>query len=235
MHSRLIVHKNKLIVQYDQSKGAKVMAFDTQTGKEIWNTPRTVRISWSSPVLVNTGSRYELILVADPEVISYNPDNGKELWRIKSVYGEVGPSVAYTNGIVFSVNEYAKLEAIKILPTPQVLWENDEYLSDVASPVAYNNLLFVATSFGAVVCYDAETGEKYWENDFPKGFYASPIIADDKVYMLDKDGVMQIIAAEKELNIIAQSPLGEPAFASPAFANLNLFIRTDKYLYAVGK
>ena len=98
---------------------------------------------------------------------AYNPANGQELWKIDCIAGEVGPSLAYANGIVFAVNDYSKLSAIKLGEQPSILWENNEYLSDIPSPVANDKYLFLATSYGTVVCYDAvtgrNTGKRIWE------------------------------------------------------------------------
>ena len=55
---------------------------DVATGQARWRTPRDFGASWSSPaLLVNTGERDEVILAADPDIVSYDPKNGKEFWR----------------------------------------------------------------------------------------------------------------------------------------------------------
>ncbi len=233
--SSLIVFEDKLIVQYDQKKNSKVMALSTSNGEEVWSTVRKVRVSWSSPVIVNNGGQVEVILAADPCIASYDAYTGKELWKIDCITGEVGPSVAYANGIVFALNEYASLVAIKPGEKPEILWEAYDYLSDVPSPVAYNDLLFVVTSYGAVACYNAKAGEILWEKEFDAGFYASPILADGKIYLMDRKGVMHIFKAEKEYVELATSSLGEKSDASPAFADGRVYIRGEKNLYCIGK
>ena len=106
---------------------------------------------------------------------------------------------------------------------------------DVPSPIAYNDLLFVVTSYGAVACYNAKAGEILWEKEFDGGFYASPILADGKIYLMDRKGVMHIFKAEKEYVEIAASALGEKSDASPAFADGRVYIRGEKNLYCIGK
>ena len=85
------------------------------------------------------------------------------------------------------------------------VWEDDEYLAEAASPVAYNGLLYVATSYGVLVCYDAKTGEKQWEKEFNNGFYSSPMIADGKLYIIDMRGVTHILKADRTGTIIGCS------------------------------
>jgi len=233
--SSLIMYRDLLIVQYDQSGNANVIALSGKTGEQVWKTSRDVKISWSSPILVNTGKQSEIMLVAEPFVISYNPATGKELWRFNCISGEVGPSLAYADGVVFSVNDYAKLAAVQVGPTPKLLWESDEYLSDIPSPVATSKCLFLPTSYGMMVCYDAKTGEKYWEKDFGTPLFASSVMVDGNIYQMDKKGVMHIFKADKTYASVNESSLGEGSVCTPAFVGGKIIIRGDKNLYCIGK
>lgn len=233
--SSLYVYKDKLIVQYDQKGDSKVLALNTATGKTIWSMPRQVKVSWASPIIINQDTKPELILAADPFVASYNLDSGKENWKVDCIYGEVGPSAAYTDGIVFALNEYATLAAIKIGANPEVIWEGDMYLSDVPSPVAANGLLIVATSYGAVVCHDAKTGDILWEQEFGNNIYASPIVVGELVYLLDMKGIMHIFKMSKDFEKVGAPALGESSVCTPAFADGHIYIRAGKSLYAIGK
>jgi outer membrane protein assembly factor BamB len=125
--------------------------------------------------------------------------------------------------------------AVKVGETPELIWEDSDYLSDIPSPVATDKHLFVATSYGAVACYDAQTGSLLWDNDFDDGFFASPMLVEGRVYLLDKSGVMQIIKADGEFEQIGRASLGEATVATPAFANGRIFIRGEKNLYCIGK
>lgn len=232
--SSLLVYENKLIIQYDQGRGSKIMALESNTGDEIWSTARNVRISWASPVIVHRENQTEIVVIADPSVAGFDVNTGEQLWTIDCIYGEVGPSVAYADGIVFALNEYASLVAISGGNNPEVLWEDYDYLSDVPSPVASNDLLFVATSYGVVVCHNAKTGEKYWEHEFNDGFYASPILVDDKIYLIGRDGIMQIFSAKNEFELIGTPALGEEVVSSPAFAEGQIFIRAEDHLFCIG-
>ncbi|MCX6232415.1 MAG: PQQ-binding-like beta-propeller repeat protein [Bacteroidetes bacterium] len=233
--SSLMWVDNKLIVQYDQGNAANLYALSCETGKTVWTTPRKVKISWASPVIVNTGKRTEILLIAEPYVASYDPATGKELWKIECTSGEVGPSVAYANGIVFALNEYAKLVAIQIGDQPKILWENNEYLSDVPSPVANNNYLIVVTSSGEVACYHPKTGEKYWSHDFGSPTYSSPVMVGDKVFLMDKKGCMHIFKADKTFVLLGEPKIGESSVCTPAFAEGKILIRAGNNLYCIGK
>ncbi|HRX13051.1 MAG TPA: PQQ-binding-like beta-propeller repeat protein, partial [Draconibacterium sp.] len=228
--SSLIVWDNKLIVQYDTNKGGKLIALKTATGEEAWQTTRSSKISWASPVLAQVDGKYQIILTADPIVAGYDVKTGTELWQVKCMMGEVGPSVGFSEGIVVAANEYAKMVAINI-KTQEILWENDEYLPEAASILAHNGLVIVATSYGVMACYDLKSGEKYWEHDVGKTLYSSPMFADGKLFMMDNDGVMRIYEFAKEMKLISENKLGEKAGTTPAFADGKIYIRGDKNLY----
>jgi outer membrane protein assembly factor BamB len=231
--SSLITWGNKLFIQYDTNRGGKVMALDTATGKTIWETVRESKISWASPVLAEVDGAYQIILTADPIVAGYNTETGEELWKVDCMMGEVGPSVAYSDGIVVAANEYARMVAIDIR-TQEILWENDMYLPEASSPLAYNGLLFISTSYGVLVCYDLKTGEEYWEHDFGSPVYSSPAYADGKVYLMDNDGMMRVYEFSKEMKLVSENELGENSGPSPAFMDGFIYIRGEKNLYCIG-
>lgn len=233
--SSLYIYDDKLIIQYDHRTESKVIALSVNSGEIVWSTDRKGKLSWASPIIVKTTNRIEILLVTDPFVASYNANTGKELWKIDCLYGEIGPSLAYADGIVYATNEYASLVAIKIGDKPEKLWETFDYLSDVPSPVATDKYLFLATSYGVVVCHDAKTGDVLWEKEFANGSYSSPMLVENKIYLLDKQGIMHIFKADKEYISLGEPKLGEKAYSTPAFADGHVYIRADKNLYCIGE
>ena len=232
--SSLIIYKDKLLIQYDTNRAGKLLALNTQTGNTVWETARSSKISWSSPILVNTGSRTEVILTTNPNVNGYDPETGKELWNIACLSGEVGPSAGYADGMVFACNEYAKLVGIKIGGTPEIVWEADEFLPEVSSPLAVNGMLYIATTYGAFACYDAKTGEKLWSQEFGDAIYSSPVFADGKVYVTDMTGKTHIIKSTRDYQLVATPELGEKAVCSPVFQDGKVYLRGMNNLYCIG-
>ena len=230
--SSLQFFKDKLIVQYDDSKSCKLIALSTLTGSEIWNTKREGQISWSSPIIVPKGNSAEIIVNNLPYVASYNVETGKQKWKISCLSGEIGPSPAYGNGMVFVANEYAKMIAIK---EGSIVWENYDYLPDVSSPVAYKDYVFFTTSYGDMVCINQKDGAIIWHHEFDNGFYGSPVIADGKLYCIDRTGTTAIVQASGEFKLIGQPSLGEKSDCTPAFADGKIYIRGNKNLYCIGK
>jgi outer membrane protein assembly factor BamB len=233
--SSLQVWGNKVLVQYDTSTSGRMLALNTATGETIWDVERPVHISWASPILIEKEGKIQVVTTADPYVSGHDLETGAELWKVEAMMGEVGASCAYGDGLVFATNEYARLVAVEPKADTEFTWENDEYLAEASSPVAYNGLLYTATSYGVLVCYDALTGEKKFEKEFNDGFYSSPMIADGKLYIMDVDGVTHILKADASGTIIAEPELGEGGYAVPVMADGLIYIRGDENLYCIGK
>jgi outer membrane protein assembly factor BamB len=233
--SSLITYRDLLIIQFDQNTGGRLLALKTLTGDLAYDQPRDVEISWASPILVNTGSRTELILNSNPFVMSHDPQTGQELWRVRCMQGEIGPSPAYADGMVYVVNDYARLAAIRLGETPDVAWEYIDDLSEISSPLAANDLVIMAASYGTVTCFDKKTGERLWIQEFKEGFYSSPVLVGDSVYLMDVSGVIYVFKAEREFRLISQHELGERAVTIPAFMHNRIYIRGEKNLFCIGE
>lgn len=235
--SSLILHGGLLLVQFDQNGKGRALGLDVKSGKTVWDQARTIEHeSWASPIVVNTGSRTEMILVAKPSISSHDPATGKLLWSVPGADGEIAPSAAYAAGRVFAVSPGMPLMGIQLGPEPKRIWqEEDSPKPDVSSPVATDKFVLIASSGGTVTCLDAAAGKKVWEQDFDDGFYASPVLVGDRVYLMDRKGVTVVFRLAEQYEQLAKNPLGEKADCTPAFPEGRIYFRSEKNLYCVGK
>ncbi|HLN19548.1 MAG TPA: PQQ-binding-like beta-propeller repeat protein [Bacteroidales bacterium] len=233
--SSLIIYEDLLLVQFDSDSKISLLGIEMETGETKWETMRTGRPVWSSPVLAYFGGVPQVIINGNPNVTSFDAVTGKELWSIECLSGDVAPSLAVNSSMVYSVTDYAKLAAIKGGPGASIVWEDNMFTPDVSSPVANEQYLFISTGIGDVACYNAQKGDTLWTHYFMDQFYASPVIADEKVYLLDRNGVMHIVSAGPEYSLIAESPLGERTDCTPAFSDKKIFIRGKENLYCISE
>lgn len=235
--SSLLIYENLLYIQWDQAENSELIALNAATGDDVWAAERE-EISWASPILAHTEFGPQVILASEENVDAYDALTGKLLWREEVLGGEVAPSPAYSNGIVFAANEYAMAAAIQIGGTSdavesEVLWEYDMMLPEVSSPIGDSERFYFATSIGEIVCLDAKTGEELWMSEYDDGFYSSPILVGDKIYISDMPGNLYIIKASSEYELINTIPMGDTFFATPAFLDGRIYIRTATHLYCI--
>jgi outer membrane protein assembly factor BamB len=234
--SSLLIFQNILIVQFDSDVKVSIIGLDLKTGNQIWETPRQGRPVWSSPVMAVFEGKTQIVVNGFPFVSGYDPLTGKELWSVNCMSGDVAPSVAVNNKFVFAVTDYAKLVAIKPGINASIVWEDNSFTPDVSSPVASEKYLFLSTGNADAACYDAEKGDTiWWSHIFDNPFYASPVICDEKVWFLDRTGIMHIVKAESIFNLVATSPLGENTDCTPAFSEKKIYIRGKENLYCISK
>jgi outer membrane protein assembly factor BamB len=241
--SSLAMYQNLVLIQLDQGGPddgiSRMIALDGLTGQTVWETKRPVPNSWASPVVTKMGEQFQLLTCSDPWVISYDPSDGKELWRVNCLYGDVAPSPIYANGLVFVIEPDAKLVAIRAdgkgdVTKTHIAWENDEWGPNICSPVSDGERIFMLASEGLIAGYKNSDGTKLYEHDLRENFLASPTLVNDKLYLLTEKGVMFIVQAGTEYKELKKCELGEKCFASPAFVNGRIYIRALENLYCIG-
>lgn len=247
--STAVLAGDKLIAHFDGSDVQFIAAFDKNTGKLAWETPRSgemdprpqQRKAYGTPLVVTMNGTPVVVSSAANNIYGYDPQNGQELWKIH--YGELGFSmstvpVADDQQIYFSTS-FGKSQVIALkyagLKTPEIAWRNNKNAPKMCSPVLHNGLLFYVDDGGIVSCVETKTGEALYRERLGGKFSASPILADGKLYFCSREGVVTIVPAAKEFKILSQNTLDGPIMASPIADGSALFIRTDKALYKIGK
>ena len=241
-----ILHEKVVIVQCDEEFGEKsfIVGLDKKTGKELWRTPRKkIEVSWSTPLLVRTAKRAELITSGNEAIVAYDPATGKELWRHKGVESNAIPSPVANSELVFISAGFPEKIAMAITLggngdlSDNVVWKYAKGTAYVPSPILYGDYLYLTTDRGILTCLDARTGEVKYEGGripVPATFTASPIAFEGKILMTSEDGDTFVIKAGPKHEILGTNSVGEPVYASPAVADGNIFIRGERTLYCIG-
>ena len=241
--SSLAMYQNLLLIQYDQGgvedNKSELIALDGFSGRVAWQTKRPVGNSWSSPIVASIGEQFQIITCGDPWVVAYNPADGAELWRVNCLSGDIAPSAIYANGLVFIIEPYSKLVAIKPdgkgdVTKTHVAWISEEGGPDICSPLSNGKSVFLLATEGLLESYNVSDGKKLWEKDLKEYFMASPSMVGNNLYLLSEKGVMFIAEGGSEYKELAKSEVGEKCHASPAFADGRIYIRGVKNLYCIG-
>jgi outer membrane protein assembly factor BamB len=243
--SSLVIFKNLLLVQFDQgsvkSSKSKLFAFDVQTGNIVWQVPRPVPNSWSTPIVIRAADRDQIVATGDPWVIAYDLSKGTEIWRVNCLATDIGPSPVCAEGRVYVANDNSELSAMRAngrgdATATAILWKGEDGMPDTCSPLATRDFLFLLTSYGTLTCYDAEKGGVLWSEEFEEAFAASPSLVGNHVYLIARSGKAWIVDPSREKCIrVAEADLGEECATSPAFQNGRIYLRGKDHLICIGK
>jgi outer membrane protein assembly factor BamB len=241
-----VLYENLVILQCDEDEGKNsfIIALDKMTGKDVWRAPRKVQVSWSTPVLVKSGNRTELVTCGTESIISYDPATGKEIWRSKGVESNAIPSPVAGHGMVIVSAGFPAKRAFAIklggsgdlTGTPNVVWNYDKGTAYVPSPILYGDYIYLMTDRGILTCLDAKTGQVKYEGGrvpVPATFTASPVAYEGKVLLTSEDGETFVIKAGPAHEVVRTNSVGEPVYASPAIAGGKLFVRGEKHLFCI--
>ena len=239
-----ILYKDLLIVNASVESGALV-ALNKNDGKELWRTPG-IGSAWNTPVLVMTpDKKQELVVSVQNWIVAVDPESGKERWRADGVHRYVCPSVVAHDGVVYAIGGGSTSVAVKSggmgdVTKTHVVWRENKG-SNVGSPIYHDGHLYWASDGGVVHCQEAATGKfLYSERLMPASgqIWASPILADGKLYYVSKEKGTYVVAAEPKFKQLAHNVIeGDKARsnASLAASDGQLFLRNDQYLYCIGK
>ena len=105
------------------------------------------------------------------------------------------------------------------------------------TPVTDGKYLYLINDRGIMWCLDAKTGQQvYGRQRLRSSTYSgSPVLAGDRIYITDEDGVTSVVRAGPTFAVLAENDLGEYTLSSPAISDGQIFIRTDRFLYAIGQ
>jgi outer membrane protein assembly factor BamB len=118
-----------------------------------------------------------------------------------------------------------------------VLWEQTKQLPYVPSPLYYKGLLFLVKNGGFLSSVDPRTGRilKYDRIPGPSNYYASPVGADGKVYLLGQGGEATVTSAEAHWQVLHRARFEADVFATPALVDGRIYLRTAEHLYCFGE
>jgi len=232
-----------LILLCDHEPASYLLAVDKRTGKEQWRADRGKgRLSYSTPLVVNTPTGPELIVNSSERVDAYDPRTGTLLWYTGSTNRFPIPMPVFHDGVIYMSRGYRSSPYMAIRPggrgdvsTSHLVWESGTGAPYISSLVYDAGLIYMATDVGAVTVVDAVTGQRVSQQRIEGIFSASPVAGDGKIYFVSETGETIVMQSGRTPTVLARNDLGERAIASPAISNGQIFIRTDDHIYCIGR
>ena len=105
------------------------------------------------------------------------------------------------------------------------------------TPIVYGQFLYTCSNSGVLACYEARTGREVYKARLggSNGYSASPVAADGRLYFAGEDGDVRVVKAGPQYQLLADNKMKEPCMATPAISNGMIFIRTQHWLYGIGR
>jgi outer membrane protein assembly factor BamB len=240
-----LLYKNRLILYQDQSRNSFIAAFDTQTGKTLWSTPREANVGWGTPIAVHVVDHDEIIVNGQLRVQAYNPDTGAELWSCGGSTYEVIPTPVVGYGMVFCSSGRAG-PTLAIRPggkgdvtRSHLAWASQRGSPFVPSPILYGEHLYMVNDMQSIVTsFEATSGKLMWQNRLGvarrEGFSASPVAVDGKIFFTNDEGETFVLKAGPTFQLLRTNKIGEGTLATPALVDGRWYIRTESNLFAIG-
>ena len=241
------LHGNTLVVNWDHEGDDFIVAFDKQSGKELWRQPRSEDTSWATPLIVEAKGKVQVVTSATRKIRSYDLATGKLLWECGGMSANVIPTPVASDEFVYPISGFRSyaLLALRLDRTGDltdsdaIAWKVNKSTPYVPSPLLYGNrLYFFSNNNGILSCFDAKTGKCLMDAeriDGLAGVYASPVGAAERLYLVGRNGVTVVIKNSDKLEVVSTNRLDEKFDSSPAIAGGELFLRGHEYLYCIAE
>ena len=238
-----VLYKDLVIVNGDHDGDSYILALNKNTGETVWKTKRSYGIrSYCTPLIREIDGRTQMVFSGSKHIISLNPENGDVHWVVEGPTEQFVASMVYDGELFYMCAGFPTYHVMGIDPRGKgdvtethVRWHSKEVRCYVPSPVVIGDYLIVADDRGTANCYSTKDGTRLWLDRLGNHFSASLLKANGLAYLIADNGLTKIVKPGKELEVIAENPLNEYVYASPALANNRLFIRGEKHLFCIGK
>lgn len=234
-------------------------AFDKQSGDMAWkvarnfSTPMECDHGYTTPLVIQYQGMESIMVWGAEHLTIHNATDGQVSWscgKFNPEGNKLWPAIASPVivgdmvVIAYGRNDRGtpRLHGIRLSGSGDVtqtnhVWMRDDVGTFVPTPAVYQGRVILLRDRGEVACIDASTGTTIWEAAFPKhrsNYYASPLIAGDKLYAPREDGTVFVARlTDKKLELLSENNMAESIISSPIPFSNRLLIRGEKHLFCV--
>lgn len=242
-----VIVGNSLIFSCDAAEDPFVVALNRDDGNVRWKTPRNTTavktFSFCTPTVIELDGVTQAIIPGSGFVGAYNPQDGKEIWRVR--YGEgysVVPRPVFANGLLFVATGFERPTLLAIDPKgatgdatdKHVTWSATKGAPLTPSMLAVGDELYTVTDNGVATCFNSRTGDVHWTQRLAGNFSASPVFADGRIYFQNEAGTTFVAKAGIKYKLLATNDIEERTLASLAPAEGAIFLRSESNLRRIG-
>jgi len=238
-----------LILTFDGFDQQYLVALDKATGETRWKQPRGIdygtdngdrKKAFSTPGIFTIDGQAQLVSPSAAATAAYDPATGRELWRVYHGGMNVAarPLLGQEQFYICTGDGPTQLLAVRTggagdVTKSHVNWKAVRGAPNRSTPLLLNDLLYLAGGIGVATCLEPKTGTVVWQERLGGEFIASPVAADGRVYLFNRDGAGFVMAAGRQAKVLGRNQLEEGCMATPAIAGKALYVRTITHLYRI--
>ena len=243
-----VIHRNKLLVNWDHEGDSFLYAFDKRSGNQLWKVRRDEKTSWSTPLVVEVDGKFQVIVSATKRIRGYDIETGEQIWECSGLTDNVVASPIFTKGILIAGNSYYQQSMVAIrlsgakgdlTESEHVLWSLKRYTPYVSSPLLYNDTLWVIRHNQNVINQIDPLSGHFRDDairlegirDF---IFSSPVAATGRIYITGRDGSTEVLNATTG-KTISVNRLKDSFSASAALVGKELYLRGEQFLYCIAE
>jgi outer membrane protein assembly factor BamB len=251
------------VLNFGPGEPSFLAAFNKKTGAEVWrvNAPMAESGekkpgqekdiwagSWSTPVIASIGGKEQLIMTWPGAVVALDPQSGRERWTCAGLNPLVytSPLIEPEKEIIVAMGGFSGMAlAVKAGGEGDVtgsrrLWHHPKTRQRIGSGVIHEGHIYIHNDPGVAECWELETGRKVWEERLrgpgpTSDNWSSMVLADGKLFTVNQGGDAFVLRAAPKFEVLSTNSLSEPTIASMAVSDGQIFIRTHRNLWCLGK
>jgi outer membrane protein assembly factor BamB len=253
------IYKDLLILHYEGIDVQYIVALNKKNGDLVWKTERPKECyvtlqpigkkAYITPLIIKVKGKDLLISNGSAVCIAYDPETGKEIWRIVQGEDSTIAMPISENGILYfytsflapqGAEKYAELFAVNPdgmgdIKVSNIIWRLKTPILQLLTPIIKDGLIYTVDTKSNMMCLDARTGATVWTKKLKGTFNSSPIYSGGNIYFSSTNGETLVIKEGRSLQIISENKLKGEIWATPAVTDKSLIIRTSSFLYRIAE
>jgi outer membrane protein assembly factor BamB len=236
MASSPLVIGDTVVVQAENQGDSFAAGIDTATGETRWRVARPAAANWVSPAaLRGKDGKHAVLLQSGDGLTAYDSKSGEQLWKYDVSCAGISSATTTADRIFLPANGLTVLEAKVDSTSPSLAWDSNRLSPGNASPVVFEDKVYLLNRAGVLTCGDAKTGDLLWQERLKGTFWATPVIANGHAYCVNQDGQCLVVELGEKGELVHTADLGEGFLGTPAIAHDALYLRGAKHLWKIAE
>jgi outer membrane protein assembly factor BamB len=236
MSASPVLWNDVLVLPMDNLGDSFVAGIDVHAGQNRWKVARPHDHNWASPLLVPRRERADVVINAISGLVAYDVQSGKQRWSCPgNGFSNTTSTPVLGDGLILAPGGHlAAVRPGTEKSGPRIVWQASRLYPNISSPLYHDKRVYAINPPNVLVCADAAAGQVLWQERLTGGTYwASPVLADGKLYAVNDAGTTTVVQVGATPKILARNDLDEAMVATPAIAGGFLFLRSDQNVYCV--